>query len=88
LIQSHARQCRIDELLAAMSNRTISVADLQHTLSDHTDYPTSICRHPNADPALGFWETVFSVIIAPESREMHITRGTPCSHRYERYPML
>lgn len=86
LIQSHARQCRIDELLAALAT-PISVSDLQRVLADHQDHPQSICRHDNADPAFGFWETVFSVIIAPESREMHISRGTPCDHPYERYVM-
>lgn len=86
LIQSHARQCRIDALLNALP-APISANDLQRVLSDHQDYPQSICRHPNADPTFGFWETVFSVIIAPESREMHIARGTPCDHPYERYAM-
>ena len=86
LIQSHARQSRIDELLGALPS-PISASDLQRVLMDHQGHPLSICRHGNDDPAFGFWETVFSVIIAPESREMFITRGTPCSHRYERYAM-
>lgn len=86
LIQSHARQCRIDKLLNQKST-TLTISDLQQALSDHTDFPTSICRHVNPDPELGFWETVFSVIIAPEAREMHITRGTPCNHSYERYAL-
>ncbi|HET6423853.1 MAG TPA: C45 family peptidase [Planctomycetaceae bacterium] len=86
LIQSHARQCRIDELLGKPSG-TLTIADLQSALRDHTDYPTSICRHSNADPAFGFWATVFSVIIATDSREMHITRGTPCDRAYDRYSM-
>lgn len=87
LIQSHARQCRIDELLAIHGNTPLGLAEIQAALRNHVDYPRSICRHANDDPGFGFWQTVFSVIIEPEVSAMHITRGTPCEHPYEKYEM-
>ncbi len=87
LIQSHARQCRIDELLTPEDGTLLTLADIQAALRNHVEHPRSICRHANEDVPFGFWQTVFSVIIAPESREMFVTRGTPCDHTYERYVM-
>ena len=86
LIQSHARKRRVDQLLAGTAgdlNRTV----VKTILSDHEDAPRSICRHANDDPVHGFWETVFSVIIEPGERCMHISRGTPCNNPYEKYSM-
>jgi isopenicillin-N N-acyltransferase-like protein len=86
LIQSHARQQRIDALLGDRppSDRLEMVKRL---LRDHDGHPRSICRHPNDDPKTGFWETVFSVIIEPAQRRMHVSRGTPCRHPYEIYSL-
>jgi isopenicillin-N N-acyltransferase-like protein len=86
LIQSHARKRRIDRLVAALDEE-IDIDAVQTILADHDDHPTSICRHANADPVFGFWETVFSIIIEPNQRRMHVSRGTPCNHPYETYLM-
>jgi len=107
LIQSYARQERIDLLLnPSLSGHSTPLQagtaiganpagmpamsplhEWQAALSDHDGYPRSICRHVNEDLPTGFWQTVFSVIIEPEQRRMHITRGTPCSHPYEIYEL-
>lgn len=87
LIQSHDRQCRIDELLTTGDGARLTLADVQAALRNHVDHPRSICRHANDDVPFGFWQTVFSVIILPESREMFVTRGTPCDNPYEQYIM-
>ena len=93
LIQSHDRQARIDRLLSFGGNNREANPDestievVKTALSDHVGYPRSICRHTNDDQPHGFWQTVFSVIIQPESQQMHITRGTPCDHPYERYSL-
>jgi isopenicillin-N N-acyltransferase-like protein len=84
LIQSHARQSRIAQLI---ESGTSDLKCVQHALADHDRYPYSICRHANDDPATGFWQTVFSVIIEPGKRRMHVTRGTPCEKPYETYEM-
>ncbi|WP_397571783.1 C45 family autoproteolytic acyltransferase/hydolase [Schlesneria sp. T3-172] len=91
LIQSHARQTRIDALLnfgnrnAEPGSQDATVSRLMTALSDHEGHPRSICRHTNDDLPHGFWQTVFSVIIEPDKQQMQITRGTPCDHPYERY---
>ena len=85
LIQSRPRQDRIDRLLA--SEPANSVSRLQEILRNHEEHPRSICRHANADPGVGHWQTVFSVIIDPEARQMHLTRGTPCDRHYEVYEL-
>ena len=86
VIQSKPRKRRIDEILDVASG-LFDLAQLKTALSDHQDYPTSICRHANDHPQYGFWKTVFSVIIDPENCQMHIARGTPCNHPYEIYRM-
>lgn len=91
LIQSHSRQKRIDDLLKSVNSPKDDseslLARLQSALCDHDGFPRSICRHVNDEQPTGFWQTVFSVIIEPEKRQMHITRGTPCSNPYETYRM-
>lgn len=91
LIQSHTRKRRVDSLVPHPSdNPSTQGVDLQQikaALRDHEGHPRSICRHPNDDPETGFWATVFSVIIEPAARRMHVTRGTPCDRPYEIYSM-
>jgi isopenicillin-N N-acyltransferase like protein len=87
LIQSRSRQRRIDQLLDDHSGASLAVRDVERLLRDHDGYPRSICRHANDDPLTGFWQTVFSVIIEPEARQMHIARGVPCRRQYETYGM-
>ncbi|MBI1900298.1 MAG: peptidase C45 [Planctomycetia bacterium] len=86
LIQSYPRKDRIDELLAGPARGTFdSVVAAQEALRDHRGHPRSICRHANDDPGHGFWQTVFSVVIEPSERRMHVSRGTPCCRPYETY---
>ncbi len=85
LIQSRPRQDRIDRLLAEGSAN--STDRVKNILRNHEDHPRSICRHQNADPGVGHWQTVFSVIIEPEARQMHVTRGTPCDMPFETYQL-
>lgn len=86
LIQSRDRQLRIDQLLDLRQQRP-DLAALQQLLRDHEGHPRSICRHANDDAKTGFWQTVFSVLIEPQSRRMHISRGNPCENDYEVYEL-
>ena len=83
LIESQPRKQRIDSCIAASTG--LDVEAMQATLSDHDNYPRSICRHPNDDEGTGFWTSVFSVVIDATNAKMHLTRGTPCNHPYEEY---
>lgn len=84
LIESHPRKRRIDILMHRPADPP-AVASVQTALRDHDNHPRSICRHTNDDPLTGFWQTVFSVVIEPNARRMHISRGTPCDRPYETY---
>lgn len=87
LIQSRPRLRRVNQLLG-LNQRPPQLEEVKAVLSDHENAPRSICRHPNEDPVTGFWETVFSVIIEPDSGFMHISRGTPCDRPYETYRLV
>lgn len=87
LIDSYARKARIDELQQADRERPITFDGIKRILRDHNHHPRSICRHTNDDAKTGFWQTTFSVMIEPEARRLHATRGTPCNHNYEIYQM-
>ncbi len=86
LIESHPRKRRIDALLLD-AGEMLSLEQVKAVLSDHQDFPRSICRHPNDDPRFGFMTSVFSIIIDVEQRAMHVTRGNPCSQPYETYQL-
>jgi isopenicillin-N N-acyltransferase-like protein len=82
--QSFPRKTR-GEAIIGSSDSPVTVAQIQQLLSDHDGYPTSICRHPNDDPATGWQRTVVSVIVEPAAGRMYLTRGNPCENPYEVY---
>ena len=80
LADSVPRQQRITELINSRYG-SIEVEDIKRFLSDHSGYPTSICRHG------GGMQTVVSMISEPAARRMHVALGNPCQHRYVTYSM-
>jgi isopenicillin-N N-acyltransferase-like protein len=65
----------------------VSIDDARAILSDHDGFPTSICRHPNDDPATGWQRSVISIILEPGERRMHVSNGNPCENEYDTYLM-
>lgn len=57
----------------------ITVDMLKEFLSDHVNYPGSICRHGT------YVKTTFSVIINLTTLTMHLARGNPCEINYREY---
>jgi isopenicillin-N N-acyltransferase like protein len=56
-----------------------SVAGWHEVLSDHENFPDSLCCHPNAaEHVLEQGSTVASAIFLPERQEMHLALGHPC----------
>ena len=86
LIQSGPRMSRAESLLGDQSGR-LGVEHVKSLLSDHLDYPTSICRHENENLGDGHWTSVISMIVEPLEGRMHLTRGNPCSNPYEVYSL-
>jgi len=80
LEDSFPRQDRIDSLIKSHYG-SIEVDDIKRFLSDHSGYPTSICRHG------GGMRTVASMISEPARRSMHVAVGNPCEHKYVTYSM-
>jgi isopenicillin-N N-acyltransferase-like protein len=84
--QSFERRDRAAALLDSGPGRA-DVGAFKRILSDHDGYPTSICRHPNADPATGWQRSVVSMIVEPAIGRMHLSRGNPCENPYEVYEL-
>jgi isopenicillin-N N-acyltransferase-like protein len=61
----------------------IDVAILQNLLSDHENYPTSVCRH---DKLPGIC-TSASLISEPEQGLLHVCAGNPCSGEFVTYQL-
>ena len=54
-------------------------------LSDHTDYPRSICKH--ADMGVNLGETIAAIIIVPEDGVMYVAYGQPCKYEFVKYQL-
>ena len=74
---------RLDRINSLIKSRygSIEVDDIKHFLSDHSGYPTSICRHDSR------MRTVASLISEPARRRMHVAVGNPCQHQYVTYSL-
>jgi isopenicillin-N N-acyltransferase-like protein len=56
-----------------------SVQSLHDALSDHADFPSSVCSHPDLRKSADErWATVMSVIMDLDAREIHLSDGNPC----------
>jgi isopenicillin-N N-acyltransferase like protein len=79
---------RMRKLLRTNEGR-VGLEQIKAFLSDHVNYPRSICRHP--DPSIpeedwqDQWETTASVIMAPRSSKLWISAGNPCEEEYVLY---
>ena len=80
LADSFPRLTRMDSLIKSRFG-SLEVDDLKRFLSDHSGYPTSICRHDTR------MCTVASLISEPARRRMHVAVGNPCQHQYVTYSM-
>jgi isopenicillin-N N-acyltransferase-like protein len=84
--QSFPRKARAERILGH-ENGGVTLERVKQLLSDHEGYPTSICRHPNDDPTIGWQRSVVSVILEPSLGRMHLSRGNPCENPYEIYEL-
>lgn len=55
-------------------------------MSDHEQYPTSICRHVDTSKPVEFAsETLAAYIMVPNEGVMYIAWGNPCMYEFEEY---
>ena len=71
---SHARQVRLRELLEAERGR-LTAPLVMCALTDHANYPRSICRHPSGP---GDIRTTAALVVEPAAGLLHVVRGQAC----------
>lgn len=70
----------------AEAEEPATLNSLRAALSDHADYPSSVCCHPDPrDPHWDQWATVASVVFDLDARQLHITEGNPCVNDFRSY---
>jgi len=66
----------------------VTVASLKKILSDHVNYPNSICRHVDESvPPMEQCKTIFSIIIDVTHLKVLICHGNPCVVEYKEYKL-
>lgn len=87
LVHTRVRYFRALHLLKENDHHTIS--SLQHILSDHVNYPDSICNHSifDHDP-LDREKTIVSMIMDLTDRKLTLAWGNPCRNSYQSYDAL
>ncbi len=76
------RYARVTKLLRESGK--LDVAGAKRILTDHDDYPYSLCRHPDETfPPEERYQSVVSVVMDLHNKEMFIAPGPPCQHPYE-----
>jgi len=90
LPDSFHRLDRMNEMIQAESG-SVTVEHVKKFLSDHSNHPTSVCRHPQtSDLGDGFevaGRTVVSMIAEPAHGRLHVALGNPCESRFVTYSM-
>lgn len=82
IADSFPRYDRIRGLVKAQYGR-LTVQAMQTILSDHTNHPSSICRHPKEGDSVG--KTVACLIAEPEAGRFHVCKGNPCVGEFATY---
>ncbi|MEW9673389.1 C45 family autoproteolytic acyltransferase/hydolase [Ammoniphilus sp. 3BR4] len=85
---THLRNKRAEKLLKQVDGE-ITVETFKEILSDHINFPDSICRHgEEIKPKLGrplLANTVFSIIMNLTSGYIEVAPGQPCRNDFKRY---
>lgn len=84
LVHTRVRYFRALRLLKENNRQTIS--SLEQILSDHVNYPDSICNHSifDLDP-LDREKTIVSLIMDLNERKLVLAWGNPCQNKYHTY---
>jgi isopenicillin-N N-acyltransferase-like protein len=71
---SHQRQARLTDLLAAERGRLTAPLAMR-CLTDHSNYPRSICRHASSSSDI---QTTAALVVEPTLGLLHVIRGQAC----------
>jgi len=83
---SYLRYHRLKNLIRKDTGK-ITPALMMEKLSDHNNYPKSICAHVDSDSHLPPSQTLASVIMVPEKKRVYIAPGNPCETEFVVYDM-
>jgi len=85
LIGSRVRYNRAVRLLHNQQGQ-ISRASIQALLSDHVNFPESICNHVSLDDyPLDRQQTIAALVMDLTNLTMEVAWGTPCCSEYHSY---
>lgn len=76
-LNSHIRLHRVETLLER-GRGSHTVASLFAVLSDHSNFPRSVCKHADAEINPNV-QTVASVVVDLSARQIHVRAGHPCT---------
>ncbi|MCC6943422.1 MAG: hypothetical protein IT335_02530 [Thermomicrobiales bacterium] len=82
LLNSRLREQRLHNLIDAAFG-TITPDSLRATMSDHANYPKSICKHATPDSDLDYG-TIGSVVIDVTTRTLWACAGNPCRSEWRK----
>lgn len=64
----------------------VTLDQLLSLARDHTNFPDSICRHPNQEsPSYSQARTIVSLVAVPKRHELRVSSGPPCEHDFRLY---
>jgi isopenicillin-N N-acyltransferase-like protein len=87
LISSRVRYNRAARLMRSQRGK-LSLKSFQAILSDHVNYPQSICNHVDvSDPPLERQETIASLLMDLTTQTLHVAWGPPCQAEYYSYKL-
>lgn len=86
---SRQRYNRLKRILRRVGAQELTMDELKQILSNHADYPGSICRHEyEADQrSEGPSTTLASIIINTRTKTMQVTQGNPCITPHKEYSL-
>jgi len=62
--------------------------EISRVASDHFDHPYSLCRHTDDRPKKEYsFETILSIIMDLNDKNMYVTEGNPCESKSEKVPL-
>ena len=84
---SYVRSHRLATLMERHWSK-VTVDVMKELLSDHNNYPDSICRHVDQEvPLKQQMKTVASIISYPKEQKMYIAHGNPCENEHIEYEL-
>lgn len=87
LIGSRVRVNRATRLMRSQRGK-LSLKSFKAILSDHVNYPQSICSHiDESDPPLERQQTIASLLMDLTTRTMAVAWGPPCQAEYHSYKL-